>query len=84
MLEINICIGTSCHINGAYNVVQTFQQLLEEKSLHDRVEFKACFCRRECNGNGVSVSIGDKSFRIAPEEAGEFFEHEVMNRLVSI
>jgi NADH:ubiquinone oxidoreductase subunit E len=82
MVEINICIGTSCHLNGAYNVVQTFQQLIEEHSLHEQVETKACFCMKQCQNEGVSVSIGEECFRITSEEARAFFETEVMKRIV--
>lgn len=81
MIEINICIGTSCHLNGAYNVVQTFQQLIEEHSLHEQVVTKACFCMKQCQKEGVSVSIREDSFRITSEEARKFFENEIMKRL---
>jgi NADH:ubiquinone oxidoreductase subunit E len=84
MLEISICIGTSCHLNGAYNVVQTFQQLIEEASLHDQIDIKACFCMRKCQNDGVSVAVGEESFRVTPEEAGEFFKNEIIKRLPSL
>lgn len=81
MLEINICIGTSCHLNGAYNVVQTLQQLIEEKALHAQIEIKACFCMKQCQKHGVSVSIAEENFRVTPEGVGEFFQNEIMKRL---
>ena len=41
MTEISVCFGTSCHLKGAYNIIQTFQQLIEEHGLHDRAGVKA-------------------------------------------
>ena len=32
MIEVNVCIGTACHLRGSYNVVQTFQQMIEPVS----------------------------------------------------
>ncbi len=78
MVELGVCIGTSCHLNGSYNVVQTFQQLIEEYALHDKIEFKAYFCMKECKSNGVSVSVGEENYRIEPENAGDFFRNTIL------
>jgi len=32
MLEIKICVGSSCHLKGSYNVINEFQHLIEEKA----------------------------------------------------
>lgn len=77
MLELNVCIGSSCHLKGSYNVIQVFQQLLEEHSLHDKVEMKAQFCMKQCQ-NGVSVAIGDQVYSVSPETAREFFRETVL------
>jgi NADH:ubiquinone oxidoreductase subunit E len=78
MIELCVCIGSSCHLKGAYNVIQAFQQLIEANSLHDRIDFKAKFCMKQCQNKGVSVSINDKEYNIVPEAAREFFESVVM------
>jgi len=43
MLEIKICVGSSCHLKGSYNVINEFQHLIEEKALHDKIDIKATF-----------------------------------------
>ncbi|MBH1939484.1 (2Fe-2S) ferredoxin domain-containing protein [Mobilitalea sibirica] len=82
MVEISVCIGTSCHVNGSYNVVQTFQQMIEEYSLHDKVDFKAYFCMKECQKNGVSVSVDGTTYRIETVEAGLFFKETILKRVI--
>lgn len=77
MVELNVCIGSSCHLKGSYNVIQAFQQLIEEKSLHSAVEMRAQFCMRQCQ-QGVSVSIGNDVFSVSPETAKSFFEATVL------
>lgn len=81
MSELKICVGSSCHLKGSYNVIQTFQQLIEENNLHDKIEMKAQFCMKNCR-QGVSVSIGDELFSVSPDTAREFFANIVMERAI--
>jgi NADH:ubiquinone oxidoreductase subunit E len=78
MLELCVCIGSSCHIKGSYNIIQTFQQLIEEKSLHDKISFKSSFCQKQCQHPGVAVSVDGTVHQVSTEKAKEFFITEVM------
>lgn len=73
-LQVSVCIGSSCHVRGAYNVVQTIQQMMEERGLHDRIELGTTFCMRECHQAGVSVSVDGQVHRVAPEAARQFMD----------
>jgi NADH:ubiquinone oxidoreductase subunit E len=77
MLSLNVCIGSSCYLKGSYNVIQAFQQAIEAKGLHEKVEMKAQFCMKQCQ-NGVSVSLGDQIYSVSPETASSFFETTVL------
>lgn len=77
MVELSICIGSSCHLKGSYNIIQIIQQQIEEKSLHDKIDFKAAFCMKECNNNGVCVSLNGKKHTVTQETAKEFFENVI-------
>ena len=79
MLEVSICIGSSCHLKGSYNIIQQFQQLLEEHSLHNSIELKGSFCMKQCNCDGVAVTIGSEIYHIKPEAAIEFFKTTVLS-----
>ena len=78
MLTLSVCIGSSCHIKGSYNVIQSFQQMIEEQKLHDKIEFKANFCQKECHNKGISVTVGEQKYHIEPETASEFFKTEIL------
>jgi len=80
MKELNVCIGSACHLKGSYNVIQAFQQLIEEHKLHDKVNMKAQFCMKQCQ-KGVSVSMGDELYSVSPGTAGEFFLNTIMPKL---
>ncbi|MDR1193174.1 MAG: (2Fe-2S) ferredoxin domain-containing protein [Peptococcaceae bacterium] len=78
MIEVSVCIGSSCHLKGAYNIIQAFQQMIEENGLHDQIEFKASFCMRQCQNPGVAVSVGRQVHYLAPEDARRFFAAEIL------
>ncbi len=78
MISLSVCIGTSCHLNGANNVVRSFQHLIEEYGLHDKVKISASFCMQACAREGVSVKIGEERFAVKAEEARRFFKEKVL------
>lgn len=78
MLELSVCIGSSCHLKGSYNIIQIFQQLIEEHKIHDKIDFKATFCMKQCPNDGVSVSFNGTSNHIKPEMAREFFQTSIL------
>ena len=78
MLELSVCIGSSCHLKGSYNIIQIFQQMIEENALHDKVDFKANFCMKECQGSGVAVSVDGTVHHLQPETARDFFKQTIL------
>ncbi|WP_010250213.1 (2Fe-2S) ferredoxin domain-containing protein [Acetivibrio cellulolyticus] len=78
MLEVKICIGSSCHLKGSYNVIHEFQHLVEENSLHDKIDIKAKFCMKQCQNKGVAVEVCNKVYGILPENAEEFFKNTIL------
>lgn len=83
MLTVTVCVGSSCHLNGSYRVIEEFQRLIKEEGLENRVNLKAGFCLGSCT-RAVTVKIGDEivgpvsveslSDLIANIKNGEFME----------
>ena len=81
MINLSVCVGSACHIKGSYNILNIFQQAIEEYSLSDKVELKAVFCLGHCT-ESVSVKIDDSEvYSVSGVSARKFFETEVMARL---
>lgn len=81
MLNLSVCVGSACHLKGSYNILNIFQQLIEEYRISDKVELKASFCMGHCSEN-VSVRMdGDKVYSVSSATAKSFFDKEVMSRL---
>ena len=79
-MTLTVCIGSSCHLKGSKKVAQTFERLITENNLREKVNFHAAFCMGNCQ-NGISVSLDDKVYSVTPETAEEFFKSEVMSRI---
>lgn len=80
MVTVTVCISAHCHQKGAYNVLHTFQQMIEENHLHGKVEMNEAFCTRHC-GAGVSVTVDGVSENVLPEKAREFFKTQIMPKI---
>ena len=59
-------------------MIQAFQQMIEEMGLHDKVDFKATFCMRQCSCSGVAVSVNGQVYSVMPDTAREFFHETVV------
>ena len=78
MIDLSVCIGTSCHLNGANNVVMSFQHLIEEYGLHDKVTVSGSFCAQACSKSKVSVKINEEHFLVDANDARAFFKERVL------
>jgi NADH:ubiquinone oxidoreductase subunit E len=59
MVTVTVCVGSSCHIKGARDVIMRFNELLKEHDLEDKVELKGSFCMERC-GEGINWQINDE------------------------
>lgn len=79
-MKITVCIGSSCHIKGARQVVEGFNRLISEYNLKDKIALGGTFCLGKC-GAHVSVQIDDVFHSVAPEKVEEFFKAEVLPKV---
>ena len=79
-MKITVCIGSSCHIKGARQVVESINRLIKENGLEEKVQLGGRFCMGKCQ-QYVSVSIDDDYFSVSPETVESFFNNEVLTRL---
>lgn len=59
MSTIQICVGSSCHIKGSYQVIQLYKKLIEKYNLEDQVVLKASFCMQKCTGGIAATFDGE-------------------------
>ncbi len=78
MVTVTVCVGSSCHIKGARDLIMRFNALLDEHDLHKQVELKGAFCMGRC-GEGVNWQIDDEPMTGGGvEEAVAVFQKQVI------
>lgn len=79
-MKITVCIGSSCHLKGSRQVVETLQYLIAQNNLKDKVDLSGTFCMNNCQ-NGVCCTADGKTFSLTPETTKSFFETEVLAKV---
>lgn len=78
-MKVTVCIGSSCHIKGARQVVEELQRLIREHALGDTVELAGTFCMGKCQ-QGVCVTVDDRFCSVSPNAVEEFFTENILGR----
>jgi NADH:ubiquinone oxidoreductase subunit E len=77
MIQVTVCIGSSCHIKGSRQVVEELQNLISQNNLGDKVDLAGTFCMGNCQ-QGVCAKLNDAFHSVSPETVNEFFTNEVL------
>ena len=81
MITVTVCVGSSCHIKGAREMISRFNDFLTKEGLGDKVELKGSFCMEHC-GEGINWQINDEIFSSSSVEDGaEMFRKKVLGLL---
>lgn len=78
-MKITVCIGSSCHVKGSRQVVESLKSLIAENNLGDKAELVGTFCMGQCQ-KGVCVMIEEQIFSVTPNTVEEFFEQNVLGK----
>lgn len=73
-MEINVCIGSACHLKGSYDVIKEFQKVIKEYKLEEKITLKGAFCLNHCT-QAVSTKIDDKIISMSPDKVRELVEN---------
>ncbi len=76
---IQICVGSSCHLKGAPEIVELLTRAIEEHSLENEITLAGSFCIGKCNRYGVTVQVEDEvHIGVTRENFKEFFNDKVL------
>lgn len=78
MITIQVCVGSSCFLQGATGVITAIQEMLDRHRLEARVLLKGSFCLEKCT-EGVTVVIDKQVFtRVRPGDIPKLFAEQVL------
>lgn len=85
MLFIQICVGSSCHLKGAPDIVQLLQNKIAELHLEDKIVLSGSFCTGKCNRIGVTITVGDEIHTgVTKENFSEFWQNVILPALQKV
>lgn len=77
VIEMHICLGSSCFSRGNKEVVAFIRDYLKKNHLEDKVIFKGVRCMGNCS-SGPNLMIGNKVFEgITRSKIEELLEKEL-------
>lgn len=78
-MDIFVCVGSSCHLRGSYDIINLMKENLEENGLTDKVNLKAAFCLGKCT-DGVSVKFNEEIVcGVSKDNFNEIFQKHVLD-----
>ena len=79
-MVIQICVGSSCHLKGSYEIVELTTKAIEENNLEGDVTLAGSFCIGKCNREGVTVQVDEEvHVGITKENFREFFKNNILD-----
>lgn len=80
-MEIQVCIGSVCHLKGSYEIISKLEKLIDDNGLKDKMEIKASFCLGNCVG-AVCVKFDEQIYSVQPDTVNNFFTNVVEKKVM--
>lgn len=78
-MKIEICVGSSCHLKGAHDIVELFQQAIAKHHLDASITLAGSFCMGNCSDKGVSVRFNETQIvGVTVDNFDDIFEEYVL------
>lgn len=79
MIFLEVCVGSSCHIKGAPEIVEQLQTFIADAHLESEIVLSGSFCSGRCNREGVTITVGETVYTgITPASFRDFWEGTVL------
>lgn len=80
-MKIFVCVGSSCHLKGSYQILEALKQRIAEDGLEEKITLSAAFCLGQCR-DGVSIKIDDEIVTgLSPETFPHIWQSKVLHNL---
>ena len=80
-MVIKVCVGSSCHLKGSYDVIEKFKEIIKKYDAEEQVDLQASFCLGHCS-EGVTAKADNKFlFNVNVDNAEEIFIKEILPNL---
>jgi NADH:ubiquinone oxidoreductase subunit E len=81
MVEVKVCVGSSCHIRGGAKTLKLLKTYIEQYDLADNVDLVADLCLDNCVNAPNVVVDGTVHGGVTPDKAEEFFKENILAKV---
>lgn len=79
MVFVQICVGSSCHLKGAPEIVSMLEAAVAARGLEDELVLSGSFCTGRCNRIGVTITVNDEVHTgVTPATFDTFFREVIL------
>ena len=84
MVVVRVCVGSSCHLKGAPEIVEMMEKQVAENHLENEIALVGSFCAGKCNRVGVTITVGEEVYTgITADTFREFWNDKVMTAVTA-
>lgn len=81
-MTVLICVGSSCHLKGSYDIIELMKARLAKEGLEDKVNLKGTFCLGKCGIAGVSIQVDEQIITgVTKDNFDEVFNKHILSKL---
>ncbi len=77
-MELTVCVGDSCHLQGSEMVIRRLKELIKKENLDVNIHLKGSFCMGKCSDKGVTVHVDDQFLKADFNNADDFFYKSIL------
>lgn len=82
MVNVSVCLGSSCHVRGAKDIVAMLQKAIADNGLENDVELSGSICLGKCSSGGVNMKVNDEIVTgITRESFPQFFTEKILRQV---
>lgn len=80
-MVLKVCVGSSCHLKGSYDVIEKLKELISRYKLEDTIDLQASFCLGHCS-EGVTVKADEEFLlNVNKDNIEDIFTSEILPKL---
>ena len=79
MVEVKVCVGSSCFLKHAPDIVEYINKKIETEVLWDKIILSGSFCAGKCNRIGVTIFVNDQVYTgVTVDEIEKFWNEKIV------
>ena len=80
-MVLKVCVGSSCHLKGSYDVIEKFKEIIKKYDVEDIVDLQASFCLGHCSEGVTAKADEEFLFNLSKDNAEDIFIKDILPRL---